>query len=266
MKKLLFILILISSVFLFPAAQKSDIERFEPAELHSVDFFPQMAADHGVMGELFSSTGFALKACMTNAWARIDHKARSMEELVRMALDTASILDLEEGFGLYQVEEQDRRQVKLNGRTSSGILATVVLYNGQADQRDLRDDETFLSIEMRGTDSDEYRGLQKRLADVYKGYGSRPRISQVWIGELPGEMGISERRKTVREILERLDGRMVEGINSDRLISITAYSKHFSGGLKGPNGLFNFNAAIRYNSYEDKTILWLGTPIITVEY
>jgi len=28
----------------------------------------------------------------------------------------------------------------------------------------------------------------------------------------------------------------------------------------------NMNLAIRYNSYEDRTYIWLATPVITVEY
>jgi len=57
-----------------------------------------------------------------------------------------------------------------------------------------------------------------------------------------------------------------EGINDNGLISVSAFSPEI-GGKTGMDGhRTNLNIAVRYNSYEGKTYIWLATPVIITEY
>lgn len=58
----------------------------------------------------------------------------------------------------------------------------------------------------------------------------------------------------------------VEGIDDNGLLSIEAFSPNISNSVKVKGKKVNLNLAVRYNSYEGKTYIWLATPIITTEY
>jgi len=62
------------------------------------------------------------------------------------------------------------------------------------------------------------------------------------------------------------NAKKVEGITEENLISISAYSPRVKSSILVNEKRVNINLAMRYNSYEDKTYIWLATPVITTEY
>ncbi|OZV13462.1 hypothetical protein CIW83_04260 [Tissierella sp. P1] len=50
------------------------------------------------------------------------------------------------------------------------------------------------------------------------------------------------------------------------LVSYTAYTPLIESSIFSGEKKVNLNLAIRYNENEDKTYIWIGTPIITTGY
>lgn len=67
-------------------------------------------------------------------------------------------------------------------------------------------------------------------------------------------------------LLKKAAARDVKTLREGGLISMTAYSPLLEGGIEFGRARVNLNLGIRYNSYEDRTYLWLATPVITTEY
>jgi hypothetical protein len=58
----------------------------------------------------------------------------------------------------------------------------------------------------------------------------------------------------------------VEGIRDGSLISLSAYSPLLKDSIKVRGKRVNINLAARYSAFEDKTYIWLASPVITTEY
>ena len=54
-------------------------------------------------------------------------------------------------------------------------------------------------------------------------------------------------------------------MKDDYTFNIMAFSPLLSKGVQILDKNYNINIAIRYDSEEDKTYLWIGTPVISLE-
>lgn len=69
-----------------------------------------------------------------------------------------------------------------------------------------------------------------------------------------------------RLILDGAKAKKVNGMSEKNLISVSAYSPLIDNNIEIEGRKINMNLALRYNAFEDKTYIWLATPVITIEY
>ncbi|WP_054870758.1 YwmB family TATA-box binding protein [Caloranaerobacter sp. TR13] len=116
----------------------------------------------------------------------------------------------------------------------------------------------------------EYKkGLNKtidEISNIYSSFNTIPQITTCIIGTFNGKLKEDDKIKKVSKALYSINGRKVEGFFDDSLISISAYSPAIDEFIYTGSNKMNVNIALRYNEYEDKTYIWIGTPIITVGY
>ncbi|HZK34736.1 MAG TPA: YwmB family TATA-box binding protein, partial [Bacillota bacterium] len=67
-------------------------------------------------------------------------------------------------------------------------------------------------------------------------------------------------------IFDALEGKIIEGIEEEYLVSKTGYSSLIENCLYVDGEKMNLNLALRYKEFEDATYIWLGTPVIFSSY
>lgn len=90
--------------------------------------------------------------------------------------------------------------------------------------------------------------------------------SVVLTGSLPGKTSPSEVNDIVREMVYITDAQNVQILETGGLVSISAYSPSVRQRLTFGESSVNINIALRYNSIENRTYLYVGSPIISNEY
>lgn len=83
------------------------------------------------------------------------------------------------------------------------------------------------------------------------------------MGIYRGELKYKQVENKVHESLKELKGKVIEEFKDESIISYTAYTPYIDKYITINENKLNLNIAIRYNNYEDKTYIWIGTPIIT---
>lgn len=76
----------------------------------------------------------------------------------------------------------------------------------------------------------------------------------------------SQRRWVASAVLRRLGARPVEGIDDGELYSITAYSPRMRERLMVAGRAVNTAVALHWDAANQRSILWLGSPVINIEY
>lgn len=104
------------------------------------------------------------------------------------------------------------------------------------------------------------------LKAALKRYDINPSVNICITGSLDGNLKDSELEVICAEVFESTGANKVEGMKDKGLISISAFSPSINGAVRVNGKQVNLNMAMRYNSYEGKTYIWLATPVITTEY
>jgi hypothetical protein len=96
--------------------------------------------------------------------------------------------------------------------------------------------------------------------------GIRPKFNSCITGCFDGKTDNIALNAACAKIFAEAGARKVEGIREGSLISVSAFSSAIRETVDDNGNKVNLNLAIRYNSYENKTYIWLATPVITTEY
>lgn len=75
-----------------------------------------------------------------------------------------------------------------------------------------------------------------------------------------------DRDRIARGVLRRLGARTVEGVNDGQLYSLTAYSPRLRARLNVAGHPVNTAVALHWDEVSGQTKLWLGSPVINIEY
>lgn len=104
------------------------------------------------------------------------------------------------------------------------------------------------------------------LTNVLEMYGMRPAVNIRITGSLDGNLEDSELETICEKVFNSAGADKVEGMRDNGLISVSAFSPSINDAVRVNGKRVNLNVAVRYNSYEGKTYIWLATPVITTEY
>lgn len=85
-------------------------------------------------------------------------------------------------------------------------------------------------------------------------------------GSVDGKMEKEEIEALYTRAFRSIGANDVEGIDNNGLVSVSAFSPAIGDAVRVNGKNVNLNMAARYNSYEDKTYIWLAAPVITIEY
>ncbi len=108
-----------------------------------------------------------------------------------------------------------------------------------------------------------YTILEKSL---YK-YSNVVDISTCISGEFYKKLQFNKYDDILEKILYNMNAEEIDRIENENMISITAYSKLLDKNyLEYLGNKINLNIGIRYSEDEDKTLIYIATPIIKLDY
>lgn len=175
-----------------------------------------------------------------------------------------SSLDLEEGYYIREViEEEEYNQVSYFGydqHKNSLIIMLTSYVNG--DEKG----ETFLYVNV--TKKEIFEGnsdIINKVKDIFVKYNKEVNITTCLLGELIGKFSEVEIEK-LRNSISNLNGEIVDEYSDENLTSLTAFTDYIEHNILAGEDRINLNVALRYYEYDNKTIIWIGTPIITSGY
>lgn len=163
------------------------------------------------------------------------------------------------------VFENDRLlQNEVKGSFGNGRFFSLMLQLNKDDP-----EEGVRRIAIRITQDGWSQGLEQIRQNVIKVLEAE-KIQARWncsiTAAFPSKLEPSKMNEIANHLLKKAAARDVKTLREGGLISMTAYSPLLEGGIEFGGARVNLNLGIRYNSYEDRTYLWLATPVITTEY
>lgn len=127
--------------------------------------------------------------------------------------------------------------------------------------------ETYLYINLiKKNNFSEIDDIIKKIESIYNSFDQQLEITTCIIGTYDGKLDEKIVQNKGIKALKNVKGKVVEEYKDDYLLSYTAYTPKIEKHIIVGNKKINLNLAIRYNDYEDRTYIWIGTPIIATGY
>jgi hypothetical protein len=211
--------------------------------------------------------GCTMEEIRIDGWVKGKDKGRmTLADLKEMMLEIQPAVCNMEKADIKCSESQDIRQAVLAFQ-DRGMKGNISLYNICVSNK-RKEYETYIILHMilDSAAFSEEKPVHNRMEEMLGCFGDDPVVSTTYTAAIPGKISLNEMEDTGRRLFADLDGIISEGSRDGEWVSLTGFSSRLGGGLDSGSGRLNLNIALRYNSYEGKTIIRLGTPVIPIPY
>ncbi|WZL73621.1 YwmB family TATA-box binding protein [Clostridiaceae bacterium 35-E11] len=219
-----------------------------------------MTNELGIM-TAFAATEAELKEINVNAHVNMKEVFTTPEKASKVSLDLASKLGLQQST-IKDTSTEGNTQVYLGGQGKTGDTIAIIVQS----TKDVSIRETNIVIDMvQEGEFVEIDGLGNTIKDVLKPYGTA-KLTSCITATYPGKLRKTDKEKIAKNVFHSLDAKEIEGLREENIISIVGFSPKIQDWISYGGNKANLNVALRYNSYEDRTYLWIATPLIAIGY
>jgi hypothetical protein len=211
----------------------------------------------------FESTGADVLESMVSCWAKLNDKFLDIRQLEAEMNAVIDAIDIGEATISKDVETGDQlNKVVLHassGNKSYSIALESVKQNTGG--------ESYIIVDVSIDGSyKELKAVRESIAKALPVDEASMNFSSCIIGTYKGELEEKEAEKKAGIALKAINAKKVEGIENEELKSISAFSSRVGGYVMSEQSKVNVQLAIRYSSYDDRTYIWIGTPLIPMGY
>lgn len=115
-------------------------------------------------------------------------------------------------------------------------------------------------------DRSNINNMRRNILKSFSVYSVKPHISYLIIGKYPYKMTLADMGFKAKEIVKTSGAQFINLINDRNLISAIGFLPQLEEKIKIQDNIINLNIALRYNDLDKSTYIWIGCPIISVEY
>lgn len=214
----------------------------------------------------YRQTGAKFEDYTITGWVQLPQSSSEQSFLKNTAWKAAEKLGAESG-ELVETFREDKgfQGLRLAGRLSPGT--SVEIFVQTMNYENMSKAETYLLITFYSkTEPEKLIYIRNLINEAFNTSGRAAKIATIIKGNLPGKLTIKARENLHGKVFTFLGAKKSEGISNGDLVSWSGYSSQLPDRLELANKAININVASRYNSTTDSTMLYMGTPIISVEY
>jgi hypothetical protein len=218
--------------------------------------------------QVFDFIGSNKEYINVNGWSMLNEDYYiSIGNLKLLANKASEFFELEQGYDFFSNEVDNIKQVNIRGVNNKGQAITIMCQSIQTLANKGQRYENYIVVDIvdatLNANSLDTKALMEEFFNII---GANFNITVTMVGSYKGELEHSEMQSICKHLFNCIQASVVEGIQEGGLISISGYSPLLSEGIVVGGRPMNVQVAMRYNSYKDKTYLWVGTPIICIEY
>lgn len=182
-------------------------------------------------------------------------------EIKDICIDIINDLGLEESDIKWGEKwDEKEKQVYIQSNTLDKSISIIGIKKSSNESYiivDILDNKVYKDI------VDIYTILEKSL---YK-YSNIVDISTCISGEFSKKIQFGKYDDILQEILYNMCAEEIDRVENENMVSITAYSKLLEENyLEYLGNKINLNIGIRYSEDDDKTLIYIATPIIKLDY
>ncbi|HYF84404.1 MAG TPA: YwmB family TATA-box binding protein [Clostridia bacterium] len=211
----------------------------------------------------FESTGAEVLESTISCWTKLNDKFLTTKQIEAEMAKIVKRINPDKATAVKNLESSDQ----LNKIVFYGSKGNKAYNIAIESAKQGAGGETYIVADASMDKS--YRDLaaeRQNIANAIQVDEDSINFSSCIIGTYKGKLEERDAEKKSRIALQSINARKVEGIENEELKSISAFSSSVGGYIMSNQARVNVQLAIRYSSYDDKTYIWIGTPLIPMGY
>ncbi len=235
----------------------SDESRFNPRDENKGISIDDMMASVGCRREYLN----------VNGWAKLEEDYRSVSDLELIAERASKFFGIGDDRDHISSEGGGIIQVNIRGVNEKNQVVSIICHSVETSEGKNKRWESYIVIDVvdriyKADKSD----AKKQMEAFFNILEADADIRTTLVGSFKGRLSHKAMEDVCDELLNRIHANRVEGIKDEEYISISGYSPLLDENIISGGKPVNVQVAMRYNSYKDKTYLWIGVPVISIEY
>ncbi len=214
------------------------------------------------ISDAFNSSGAKMVVNEIYVFARADDGFKDLQSLTAVCEDVFRKVGISD-YKKNSNSSDDLVKTDILGTTKDGVkvsaMASIVgNKTGKGDK--------YITIDATETINGSALLLRDGIESVFKDHGLKAVVNSCITGTYDGNLQDSQLENICRKILNDSDAKKVESLRQENIISVSAFSPMIEDRLSIDGKNINLSLAIRYNKQENKTYLWVATPVVNTEY
>ncbi|MCC5909645.1 MAG: YwmB family TATA-box binding protein [Clostridiaceae bacterium] len=185
------------------------------------------------------------------------------EENYKYYSETEATLEDKSTLFLYEFSDDGVNQFLATNTSENGEIITFKVYSSSSQG----EKTSYIIIDiMQNKGYKQLVEKSNQSQEILKKYGDHIETTINMVGTYDEKMSIEQRQEKIQEIIQPLKPQKVEEIKQESYVSTTIYTPIIPHSLQYGDKKVNLQLAMRYNDYEEKTYLYIATPLITMTY
>jgi hypothetical protein len=224
-----------------------------------------------VVAEAFAAGGAQLAEVNVQTWAKINNSYLTTAELVDLGYLAANTFNQEnilpeiEGWQVASGEALGQRQVELRAATGIeeiAILLQSLTITGEA----VGPGETYLVVMITAAPETGIVKLEYQTTNAFSPFQLIPKQAVLYTGFRAQSFDKEGKSQLINDMLGVVKGKKVEGIEEDFLASYSGYTPLIADTWWIGAEEINLQIAVRDHSNSNRTLIYVGYPLILTGY
>jgi len=206
----------------------------------------------------------------------------TQEEKEKLVKNIASALGITSSYGLATVCEDEVNTTVLSKESVNGSVTIKAITQEQqgTDNTATEDEQAYDSTTESGLAANQYvyvnitvnndmdcaSSYRELVEGVFDAMGIQGNVNMNLVGSLEGALNSTEKNELADGLLDRLDAKVVAENRDSDIFTIYAYSKGAGSYITIGGSKINMNIAIGYDEEQNRTKVYLASPVNSLDY
>ena len=206
----------------------------------------------------------------------------TQEEKEKLVKNIASALGITSSYGLATVYEEEVNTTVLSKNSVNGSVTIKAITQEQqgTDNTATEDEQAYDSTTESGLAANQYvyvnitvnndmdcaSSYRELVEGVFDAMGIQGNVNMNLVGSLEGALNSTEKNELADGLLDRLDAKVVAENRDSDIFTIYAYSKGAGSYITIGGSKINMNIAIGYDEEQNRTKVYLASPVNSADY
>ena len=223
--------------------------------------------NNGLLVDALSVAGARPQMMDIVDWSVINREFMDYSQMEQYCNQVLDIFGAEQEFFKSTKENSEMyRILNIEGKLDSDTFLQIIIQSVILPEEYEKEPQTYLVVNVSDQNLEKFVDLAEKVRKAVISLEGQSKITSCVTGTFDGKLDGVKQDQILENIYGCLKISDTEKIKDEYTFSMMGFSPLLSEGVQILGKDYNIHISMRYNSEDDKTYIWIGTPVISLEY